>query len=270
MTDWGIIDRAPNAGAAVMQGFGLGQQQAKAANLDKALRYLGQNPNDQQAMSTVMSIDPDLGLKYQLTAAKRQEQAVAQQIGGMAAGGDIAGARTAALQGGQFDLVKTLDGLGAPDKEAVKRRTDYIGNAALAIKQLPLEQRPAAWRQYALAGKQYGVEGLEAFADSYSEQSLDAAIAQAGMVKDYFETQKVDWKVIPEGGRIDAFDSMGRPLAPPAPPVAPAAPAQVDAATLQAQAEAAIAAGADPAAVRARLQQMLGGGGPAPAPSNFP
>lgn len=279
---WGIAQNAlaqPNPGERFQMGFQQGQEQRKQRELDGALRQLASNPDDPNARNALLHADPRMYMQFQkadLERLKAERERVgleaSRRIGGMAAGGDVQGARTAALRAGNFDLAKTLDGLGAPDKEAIKRRSEYIGNAALRIQQLPPEQRAAAWDHYARQGPQFGVDGLDQYVGQYSEEALHAAIAQAGMVKDYFDANKIDWRVTPEGGRMDPFDAFGRPLAPDrmSQPSPQAAPPQ-DEAGLRAAAAEAIAAGADPAQVNARLEQMLkGGAAPASGQANFP
>lgn len=77
----------------------------------------------------------------QQAAAQRQ-----QQIGAQAAGGDFAGAGKAALEAGDFDLHKSIQGLDDESHKAATQRNRTLAAVALSVADLPYEQRREAIR----------------------------------------------------------------------------------------------------------------------------
>ena len=160
----------------------------------------------------------------------------------------------------QIDRVY-LDKMDERQRGEAKQQVEQLGQFAL------LADTPEKWDGYVDQYIRMGHPEAEQFRGKFSPQLRQVLIANAGEAKAYLDQQKVDYKVIPEGGYLQGFNQQGQPLGDVATQPRQAAPAGgVD---LEAQAQAAIAAGADPAAVRARMQQMQGGAG-SQAPRSFP
>jgi hypothetical protein len=62
----------------VQQGFALGQQQRKEAEMDKALQALAANPQDPQALQSVIRYNPQLGMQIRNQQAAAQEKRAAE------------------------------------------------------------------------------------------------------------------------------------------------------------------------------------------------
>lgn len=170
--------------AAVGQQFQQGFEQARARRQEQmtrnALTAYAQNPDDQQAFSVLAQNAPEFAIQER----RRRDAELQDQLARM-------DAQTAA---------------------ATKRRVSFLGQAALAVKNLPEAQRAQAWRSYAMQGEQMGLAGLGQYADAYSPQALDALLADAGMIEKALDAQRVKYQVIPQGGYLQGFDNMGRPL----------------------------------------------------------
>jgi len=155
------------------------------------------------------------------------------------------------------DLAMKLDKFQV-DKAA--EGIDFIADAAFQIVGLSPEQRPQAWEQYIQKGIEMGFDGLAQYRGQYSDQNLNSIVAKAGQMQELQTFQQPKYQVLP----ADAMLVNTRD---------PAALAQVSGGNptpndLKAQAEAAIAAGADPEKVYARMKEL--GGQASPAPATFP
>lgn len=153
----------------------------------------------------------------------------------------------AAMQLDKFQVEKAAKGI------------DFVSNAAFQIIKLPPQQRPQAWEQYLQQGIQMGFDGLAQYQGRYSDQSLNSIVARAGQMEKFQDFQQVKYMPRGEGG-LQGFQ-YGVPLQSQAADnvVARQSPAPVvSRADMEAQAQAAIAAGADPVAVRARMQELGG------------
>jgi hypothetical protein len=144
--------------------------------------------------------------------------------------------------------------------ETAAKGIDFIADAGFQMIKLPPEQRAAAWDQYIERGVQMGFDGLAQYRGQYSEQNLNSIIAKAGKMQPFQEFQQPKYTPVGENG-LQGFQ-FGVPLAngamAPRPTATQPATPVVSRADLEAQAAAAIAAGADPVAVRARMQELGG------------
>lgn len=110
---------------------------------------------------------------------RERAQAGRQQSGAMAATGDFAGARRAALSAGDFDIVAAIGGLEQDKYQQLSREFDTIGKLHPVLKQLPIEQRA----QTAIPIlRQAGFSDQELAGFDWSDQSLDGvfALSQSG------------------------------------------------------------------------------------------
>ena len=185
----------------------------RARELDNALASYVTNPQDQAAFGKITQLDPRMGMQLQ----ERQQKASAEQrrreLIPLAARGD----ETALLElwGADPDMAMKLD------ENSKKKAVDgvkYVASAAYKIKQLPPDQRPAAWDAYIDQGMaQY--PGLAQYKGKYSDQSLDSIVAQAGETKMFEEFQQPRYVPLGEQGAIGL--QYGRPI-PGGPTVNPA------------------------------------------------
>lgn len=272
MVRWELLQPA-DIGGAFSRGMEQGRARRVESETQNALAAYARNPNDPAPVNALAQWNPQLaiqiGEKRRAQAAAGAEQQRRASLGAQYAGGDRAGAQQAAMAAGDFDLAETLGKLGKPDKDAIKARSEYIGNAALAVSQLPPEQQAAAWDNYARNGAGYGIDGLDEYVGKFSPEALQSALAASGKVKDYFDTQDVDYRVVPQGGRLVPFDASGRPMS--ADVGAATATAPPSAAVAELRADPTRAAEFDEAFGAGAAARALGRGGPTPQASDtFP
>lgn len=216
-----------------------------------------------------------LGQARQAEASQKQRSLQARQQAGVALqAGNFGAATQAAYGAGDFDLVKSIGGLQEGQQKQLGEQADILGKVAAGLRQLPPQQRGQALRQYApaLMARGIGEQELRAAASDLSDGVLDGYINSARSITDTLASGRVKYMAIPQGGYLQGFDAMtGAPIGDVSQQAAQAAqPApQQGGGDLEAMAQQAIAAGADPAAVQARLAQMRGGAG-SQAPRAFP
>ncbi len=254
--NWGIL-RPVDIGGAFNQGVEAGRQRRAESALDEQFRTMAQNPNA-PVSNDLLRFAPQQA--YQLSQQQRQQQKADKErdVKVRAAKGDKAA--IAELAGIDWDAWTKIS---KADKDAIKARNDYMGNAALRISQAPEAQRPQLWDAAVQQGVQLGYSDLASFQGQYNPQALEALIANSGQVAKLFELEKPNYQVIPEGGTlVNTRDPAALQQ------VANQNSSAANMADLEAQAQAAIAAGADPEKVRARMKEL--GGQASPAPATFP
>ena len=245
--NWGIL-RPVDIGGAFNQGVEAGRQRRAENALDEQFRTMAQNPNA-PVSNDLLRFAPQQA--YQLSQQQRQQQQQQQQ----------SQMRVAAVQGDQ-NALEQLAGIDLEEyrqlrgdqREAAKQGIDTIGQLAL------MADNPQKWDS---------IVGKLAQADPAFQQYVgrfdmrDAIIAQAGQAKALLEQQEPKYQVIPEGGTlVNTRDPAALQQ------VANQNSSAANMADLEAQAQAAIAAGADPEKVRARMKEL--GGQASPAPATFP
>lgn len=191
-------------GMNVLGAFQAGQQTRRENEARNALSALAMNPGDQQAMGNLAQANPQAAFAMQDRFAQQraaQQQAERENL-----------VRTLTSRAAQGDD-KALVALWAEDPAMAMKLDDrqagmmadgyeYIAQAALAIDQLPEEQRAAAWDQYVDRGVQMGLDGLERFRGQYSPQALQAAVAKAGSMGDLLGNRQPKYMAIPQGGTL--------------------------------------------------------------------
>ena len=205
MINWNMV-LAPDVGGMFQQGLAAGQEKARVMKANNALAAFAKNPQDSMAVNDLLQADPQMGMQaVQQQRAQAQEQAL-QQLTQRAASGDHGALME--LAGKNPDLFKKIDG-AIVDRS--KRATDFMGQAAMAVSQAPEKQRAAVWQQLVRQAEAGGMD-IPTQYEQYSPQALQAVIAEAGQMKQFFDLLKVDWKVRPEGAALIPVDSMGRRL----------------------------------------------------------
>lgn len=190
-------------GQAVTQGIMGGYQMAQQAKLNEAMAAYAQNPSMEGAMG-VARHDPRMGLQLRGMEEQRQraeQEAMAkaeeQRLTAAAVQGDAEAA--AQLAGINPQLWMRLDDRA---KAAVEQRTDFMGEAALAISQLPEAERAQAWDAYAQQGVQLGYSDLAQYVGKYSPDALNGLLAQTGKVKQFLDLTRPRWLSVQPGGTV--------------------------------------------------------------------
>ena len=99
---------------------------------------------------STMELRSQIGARNAAIAKANREEEAARakmvrlnQIGNIAAGGDYAAAKTAALQSGDFDVLEKIKGLEADKRDLIKRRAEAAAPLAYQAGKMPYEQRRA-------------------------------------------------------------------------------------------------------------------------------
>lgn len=201
--NWGLLQPV-DVGGAFQHGLEQGRQRREDHEVKSALSAYAMNPDDQSVFARLATARPELAIQIRQQQQKAQQQQQQIDIQRRAASGDPQA--RAELAGIDFNA---WDKLNDNDRANLKLRTDYIGDAALAISQLPPEQRSAAWDSYTSQAAARGIAGLEGQVGKYSPEALNSALASSGRVKDFLATQKIDYNIIPNGGHAVPKDAQG-------------------------------------------------------------
>jgi len=192
--NWGLGQGGPNAGDMFMRGLEQGQAARKERQVGNALAMLARDPNSTEGANALLQADPRAG--YGVMQDQRAAQA--QQAKQQAIGGALRGEPGAmdALAGIDQNMWMKLDDR---TKQRVKQATEFMSNAGYAISRLPPEQRPAAWAGYVRQAEASGLD-IPTQYETYSDQSLASAMAEAGQTAAWLKSMEPDYKPVGEGG----------------------------------------------------------------------
>ena len=144
----------------------------------------------------ILETRAQVGLRNQQIAQQQQDRALAQQkmqrlgdIGRQAAGGDLTGAKAAAVAAGDFDLVKAIQGLEQEHRDTLKRRVDSAAPLAYEASKLPYEQRKAfiGANSQGLIANGWSPDELAGF--DPTDQALHGIVTEAQSLKDIFDRE---------------------------------------------------------------------------------
>jgi hypothetical protein len=133
------------------------------------------------------------------TIRKRREAGEAdtrrKAAAGKVATGDYKGAQTVAIEGGDFDMAKSIAQMDSESRKAARERAEDLGGFALGIKGLPYEQRKSVIAQAKpiLLEQGFSAEQIDAFdptddniaALAASATDLKTALDQADKERDF-------------------------------------------------------------------------------------
>ena len=236
---------AGNAQNALLQGMQTGEalrkrkeQREREVALDKA--YQGMMAGDQTGVNALAAIPGMAKDAYTLQQGQKEKQIRADVAAGRAP--------ATALAPINWDDYAALD---AKQTEVALQNAKTVGQLAL------MADTPQKWDATI---DQLGPQFAQ-YKGQFAQR--EAIIARAGEAKAFLEQQAPKYQVIPEGGTlVNTRDPAALQQ------VANQNSSAANMADLEAQAQAAIAAGADPEKVRARMKEL--GGQASPAPATFP
>ncbi len=180
-------------GMNALAAFQMGRAERERQDARKAFASYATNPNE-QGLNALAAYDPQFVISERGRLQQQQQQAMMADLQRRAAGGDKAAlAELAGIDLGAWDK------LADNDRAAAKDRVSAIGQAALAVSQLPPDQRPMAWDGY-IDQLSRAYPELAEYRGQYSEQALMGALAQAEQMGKFFELERPSYQVIPEGG----------------------------------------------------------------------
>lgn len=193
--NWNIL-RPVDIGGAFQQGMEQGRQRRAEAEIDKQLAAMAQNPNA-PISNDLMRFAPREAYALQQQRVQRDQQNRERDVKMRAAQGDKAA--IAELAGIDWDAWTKI---GQRDKDAMKARNDYLGNAALRISQAPEAQRPQLWDAAVEQGVALGYTDLAGYRGQYSPQSLEALIANSGQIAKLFELERPSYMAPVDGAPL--------------------------------------------------------------------
>lgn len=126
----------------------------------------------------------------QLARQQKQDARVDKQdaarvtASGQLQSGDLAGAQTTALGAGDFDMASSIASLSKEHRAEVADHADKIAGTAVALKAVPIDQRPAAFAAARPALIARGISPDELNITDFSDTALDGHTAAAMSVKD--------------------------------------------------------------------------------------
>ena len=193
--NWNIL-RPVDIGGAFQQGIEQGRQRRAEAEIDKQLAAMAQNPNA-PISNDLMRFAPREAYALQQQRGQQQQAQRERDVKMRAAQGDKAA--IAELAGIDWDAWTKI---GQRDKDAMKARNDYLGNAALRISQAPEAQRPQLWDAAVEQGIALGYTDLAGYRGQYNPQSLEALIANSGQIAKLFELERPSYMAPVDGAPL--------------------------------------------------------------------
>jgi hypothetical protein len=275
------LNRIPDFTQVALAAEEAGRARGKQMRTEAALKAFSSNPDEGIALA--QTFDPELTEKLSGMNRERQvreltSEAFAPQRPDNLTPGFGDGVQMPS-QGGVTINSEALQKLAMLDFDKAKQISDFYSKAtkeqidkvdrhgrikaqaAYYLQQFPMgPERDAAFQRMRPRLEQYGFTSEELDTARLDEQTLKMDKTFGHALGELSEQARLRW--LPQGERgLVAFDSMGNPVGKDNPY------SGGDMGDLAAQAEAAIAAGADPAAVRARMQEL---GGQGASPVTFP
>lgn len=184
--NWGALQPV-DVGGAFQHGVLAGRQQRAERETRNALKAYAANPEDTQAVNSLMQYNPQLGLKLRQDQREQQARTVQRQ----AATGD----RAALAQLAGIDI-DAWDKLSDNDRQASQRRAEVVANAAM------FADTPERWDAVIGQLSANGYPELAQYRGQFSPEARAAAIAGAGKALDFMKFTQPDMIPVQSGGTI--------------------------------------------------------------------
>jgi hypothetical protein len=97
----------------------------------------------------------------QANRQRLQQRQLQQQVGSQVRNGDYAGAQSAALQGGDLDLARSIYGLQGDQRKKLAQEAGVMAAAAAKLRGVPIEQRQAELNRLAPTLQGYAFDPQE-------------------------------------------------------------------------------------------------------------
>lgn len=179
MADYNILFQGPNPGERFAQAFQQGQQQARENKARAAMAELTRDPNNQQALQDLASIDPQSAQVFQQQRIELAKQQLAQHQENI-------------LKGAQ--IIRQLN----PRDDATWQQAKAVAaQAGVDVSEVPDHYDP----QY--------VHGIVSIADAFKPQQgmqgKDISVPQGGAVLHVNPDGTTKWTVMPNGDAPQAL-----------------------------------------------------------------
>lgn len=190
---------------SVLQGYEVGSEAKKKRVTTNALSNYDTNP--EQAISDLMSVDAEMGMKLKGDYREQQAQRQRQATFGKYAEGDSAGARKDALMAGDVDLVKVIQGLDEDATKQAMARAERQAALIVPLMDVPYAERKARIMQIApqLEEAGYSPEQIQNF--DPTDANLNTITGQVLGIRGQLEQR---WKAQDFGLKKDQFAETQR------------------------------------------------------------
>lgn len=189
--NWGLLQPV-DIGGQFQQGVEQGRQRRIETETDNALRAYAQNPDDPNAVNSLLRYNPRLGMQLREHQQEQQRRQQGQVDTGAALGGDFqAFTRLAQRDPEQFARIR-------PQIDAMNRTIGEVAMASTTPEQWDSNVRRLA--------EQYG-PGMNRYIGRYDLR--DVAIAQSGQMREWLASQEPRVQSIAPGGAVIAMDRNG-------------------------------------------------------------
>lgn len=167
---------APDPTNAFMSGFQNARALRQQVLTENALARYATNPDDPEARQALMFANPQLGLGLQ--REERMDRVQTEALG-----------------------LRRQEQAQQIEAAQMKEAREAVGQAALGILRLPVDQRGIAFdQQIDLLAQRF--PGLAKYKGRYSPELLDAALAEAGMMDKAIELTSPRYQAIVPGGEL--------------------------------------------------------------------
>lgn len=169
---------APVSGVGnVLAGYEAGDKMHTKTVTQNALAMYDKDPDG--AVKALMPVNPEAALQLRTITRQDRQDAGRQKAASQYAAGDMAGATTTAIAGGDFDMAKQIAALTKEQRSVAQQHAEALGAYAHSLKGLPYEQAKARIQADTPMLMQRGFKPQELAAFDPTPQNLDAVIGQA-------------------------------------------------------------------------------------------
>lgn len=203
MIDWSILREQQPVDIAgnFATGYKIGSAMVDKFHERNALAALGQNPDDNAALTTLYQVNPDLAASLETRRMTRQKFAEQQaEIARRAALGtqyttDPKGAENAAISQGDFDVAGEFSKLDETQQQKSAAFWEKAGPIAYQLQQTKdPAARQALWAQAKpILQSEVGDSSLLEKFDPTNDAQLNAAVTTAQKVGDLIGQNKIEW-----------------------------------------------------------------------------
>jgi hypothetical protein len=140
-------------------------------------------------INELMTVDPSRAAALQTYDQGQQDRDLGRRVGGMAASGDLTGARRTALEGGGFEIAEGLGKLDAQQRAVAAERASTLGAIGIRLLEVPYGQRKGAIESLLPALAERGFDPEQIAGLDPTDANLNGAIGQAMTIKDAIAAQ---------------------------------------------------------------------------------
>jgi hypothetical protein len=195
----------PNYLGTAVSAFEAGRTHGRDIRRQNALaQYAGGDKTG--GVNALMVEDPALASQFQQRDQQQAEQERRRQIGAQAAGGDLTGARTAALSAGDFDTAGAIAKMSEDQKALALQHAEQQAGVYASLKTYPVEMRKQAIASIKPQLVAAGMDPAQIDAFDPSDANIDALMGQTLGLKDTLAQQLAERKTAAAESRANIFE----------------------------------------------------------------